>query len=104
MNRGYTREEYISKSQMILDRMPGSVLSSDLIVGFPGETEEHFQDTLSLLDAVPFEMIYSFKYSPRPFTKAARFENQVSEEEKSDRLARLNQKTYSICLFSFPGV
>ena len=92
MNRGYTREEYISKSQMILDRMPGSVLSSDLIVGFPGETEEHFQDTLSLLDAVPFEMIYSFKYSPRPFTKAARFENQVSEEEKSDRLARLNKK------------
>lgn len=92
MNRGYTREEYIDKAQMILDRMPGSVLSTDLIVGFPGEAEEHFQDTLSLLDAVPFEMIYSFKYSPRPFTKAARFENQVSEKEKSDRLARLNQK------------
>ena len=77
---------------MILDRMPRSVLSTDLIVGFPGETEEHFQDTVSLLDAVPFEMIYSFKYSPRPFTKAAQFENQVSETEKSDRLARLNQK------------
>ena len=92
MNRGYTREEYVEKAQMILDRMPGSVLSTDLIVGFPGETEEHFQDTLSLLDAVPFEMIYSFKYSPRPFTKAARFENQVSEKKKSDRLARLNQK------------
>ncbi len=92
MNRGYTREEYIKKARMILDRMPGSVLSTDLIVGFPGETEEHFQDTLSLLEAVPFEMIYSFKYSPRPFTKAARFENQVSEKDKSDRLARLNQK------------
>ena len=92
MNRGYTREEYINKAQMILDRMPGAVLSTDLIVGFPGETEENFYDTLSLLDAVPFEMIYSFKYSPRPFTKAARFENQISDKAKSDRLARLNQK------------
>ena len=92
MNRNYTREEYIKKAGMILDRMPGAALSTDLIVGFPGETEEEFQDTLSLLDEVPFEMIYSFKYSPRPFTKAAHFENQVSEEKKSDRLARLNQK------------
>ncbi|MDE0119916.1 MAG: tRNA (N6-isopentenyl adenosine(37)-C2)-methylthiotransferase MiaB [Bdellovibrionales bacterium] len=92
MNRGYTREEYIEKADMILDKMPGAVLSTDLIVGFPGETEEDFQDTLSLLDKVPFEMIYSFKYSPRPFTKAARFDNPVSEKEKSHRLARLNQK------------
>ena len=92
MNRGYTREEYIKKSGMILNKMPGAVLSTDLIVGFPGETEEDFKDTLSLLDEVPFEMIYSFKYSPRPFTKAARFDNQISEKEKSTRLARLNQK------------
>ena len=92
MNRGYTREEYIKKAWMILNKMPGAVLSTDLIVGFPGETEEDFQDTLSLLDEVPFEMIYSFKYSPRPFTKAAQFKNQVEEKEKSTRLARLNQK------------
>lgn len=92
MNRGYTREEYIKKAKMILNRMPGVALSTDLIVGFPGETEKDFQDTLSLLDDVPFEMIYSFKYSPRPFTKAAKFENQVPEDEKSRRLARLNQK------------
>ena len=92
MNRGYTRTQYIKKARMILDKMPGAVLSTDLIVGFPGETEEDFQDTLSLLDEVPFEMMYSFKYSPRPFTKAAQFENQVKEKEKSARLARLNQK------------
>ena len=99
MNRGYTREEYIKKAQMILNRMPGAVLSTDLIVGFPGETEESFLDTLSLLDEVPFEMIYSFKYSPRPFTKAARFDDQVTEKEKSTRLARLNQKHIQ---FAFP--
>ncbi len=92
MNRGYTREEYIKKAKMILNGMPKVALSTDLIVGFPGETERDFQDTLSLLDEVPFEMIYSFKYSPRPFTKAAKFENQVPENEKSKRLARLNQK------------
>ena len=92
MNRGYSREEYIQKAHMILSRMEGATLSTDIIVGFPGETESDFQDTLSLLDEVPFEMMYSFKYSPRPFTKAARFENQVPEQEKSVRLARLNQK------------
>ncbi len=92
MNRGYTREEYIQKAEMILESLPGAALSTDLIVGFPGETEEDFQDTLSLLDEVPFEMIYAFKYSPRPFTKAARFDNQVSETDKSSRLNRLNQK------------
>ena len=92
MNRGYSREEYIQKARMILNGMPGAVLSTDLIVGFPGETEKDFQDTLSLLDEVPFEMIYSFKYSPRPFTKAKNFDNQVPEEEKSDRLSRLHQK------------
>ena len=92
MNRGYTREEFIKKAHMILNRMPGAVLSTDLIVGFPGETEANFKDTLTLLSEVPFEMMYSFKYSPRPFTKAAQFKNQVPEEEKSQRLARLNQK------------
>ncbi len=92
MNRGYTREEYIKKALMILERMPGSLLTTDLIVGFPGEGEKEFTDTLSLLDEVPFENIYSFKYSPRPFTKAARYPDQVDEGEKVKRLARLNAK------------
>ena len=92
MNRGYSRKEYIQKARMILNRMPGSVLSTDIIVGFPGETPEQFEDTLSLLDEVPFEGIYAFKYSPRPFTKAASYPHQVPEQEKSLRLKRLNDK------------
>lgn len=92
MNRGYSREEYIEKAHMVLETMPGSALSTDIIVGFPGETEKQFQDTLSLLDEVPYESIFSFKYSPRPFTKAARWEDQVTDEEKSDRLYRLHAR------------
>lgn len=92
MNRGYTREEYLKKAKMILDHLPGVALSTDLIVGFPGETKSQFQDTLTLLDEVPFESIFAFKYSPRPFTKAARFEDQVPEEEKSKRLKALFEK------------
>lgn len=92
MNRGYTREEYIKKAQMILERFPDAALSTDIIVGFPGETEEEFDDTLSLLDIVPYENIFAFKYSARPFTKAARWTDHLSEEEKGDRLRRLNSK------------
>ncbi len=92
MNRGYSREEYVEKAQMILEKMPGSVLSTDLIVGFPGESEEAFEDTMTLLDEVPYEALFSFKYSPRPWTKAAVWTNTVSEEEKSIRLARLQKK------------
>lgn len=92
MNRGYTRQEYIQKAHMILKRLPGAALSTDIIVGFPGETEQDFEETLSLLDEVPFEQLYAFKYSPRPLTKAARYENQVDEKEKSTRLAMLNKK------------
>ncbi len=92
MNRGYTREEYLRKIEMILDELPGVALSTDLIVGFPGETDAQFQDTLTLLDHVPFESIFAFKYSPRPFTKAAQYDNQVPEEEKSERLQRLFEK------------
>lgn len=92
MNRGYTREQYLEKAQMLMKNVPGAVFSTDLIVGFPGETEEQFQDTLSLLDEVPFESIYAFKYSPRPHTKAAKFTDQVPEDVKSDRLTRLFAK------------
>ena len=89
MNRGYTREQYLEKIKMIKEAMPNVVFSTDIIVGFPGETEEEFQDTISLVQEVGFETIYAFKYSPRPFTKAARFENQVPENVKEDRLDRL---------------
>lgn len=89
MNRGYTREEYLKKVDMIRKAIPEVTLSTDIIVGFPGETEEQFQETLSLVKDVRYDNIYAFKYSPRPFTKAARWDDQLSEEEKSERLERL---------------
>lgn len=92
MNRGYTREEYIAKARMVQKGIPGVALSTDIIVGFPGETEEQFQDTMSLLDEVPYENIYAFCYSPRPFTKAAKFLNQVDHGVSSERLSRLLAK------------
>jgi tRNA-2-methylthio-N6-dimethylallyladenosine synthase len=89
MNRIYTREEYIEKVRMIQNLLPGLALSTDIIVGFPGETEEQFRDTMTMLEEVPFETIFAFKYSPRPFTKAAQYTEQVDEEIKSERLNRL---------------
>lgn len=86
MNRGYTREEYLDKVRMIREGIPGVALSTDIIVGFPGETEEQYQDTVRLISEVRYENVYAFKYSPRPFTKAARFGDQVSEDEKQRRL------------------
>lgn len=89
MNRGYTREDYLSKVEMIKKAIPGVSLSTDIIVGFPGETEAQFEETLSLIKEVQYDGIYAFKYSPRPFTKAARWEDHLSEEEKSERLERV---------------
>lgn len=89
MNRNYTREEYLEKVAMIRGTIPGVVLSTDLIVGFPGETSAQYDDTRRLLEKVEYENIYAFKYSPRPFTKAARYTDQVEEIEKSRRLTEL---------------
>lgn len=89
MNRGYTREQYLEKIAMIKKAIPNVVLSTDIIVGFPGETEEQFLDTMSLVKEVGYETIFAFMYSPRPLTKAARFEDQLPEDVKSERLQRL---------------
>jgi tRNA-2-methylthio-N6-dimethylallyladenosine synthase len=89
MNRGYSQEEYFAKVKMIREGIPGVALSTDIIVGFPGETEEQFQDTLKVVREVGFENIFPFAYSPRPFTKAAKFDGQVDEETKSRRLQDL---------------
>ncbi len=89
MNRGYTREDYLEKISMIRDSIPNVVLSTDIIVGFPGETEEDFLETISLTQKVGFETVFAFKYSPRPLTKAAQFSDQVEESVKDDRLNRL---------------
>ena len=89
MNRRYTREEYLEKIKMIKETIPGVSLSTDIIVGFPGETDEDFEQTLSIVKEVGYETIFAFKYSPRLHTKAARFEDQVDEKVKSERLNRL---------------
>lgn len=89
MNRGYTREEYFDKIEMIKKAIPNVSLSTDIIVGFPGETEEEFMDTMTMVERVQFETIFAFMYSPRPFTKAAKFEDQVEEAVKNERLNRL---------------
>ena len=89
MNRNYSREHYLEKIQMISEGIPGVSLSTDIIVGFPGESLQNFQDTLDMVSQVQFETIFAFKYSPRPFTKAAKFTDQVPEDEKSRRLQQL---------------
>ncbi|MBY0452434.1 MAG: TRAM domain-containing protein, partial [Bdellovibrionaceae bacterium] len=89
MNRGYTREEYLAKIQLMKKYIPNLVLSTDIIVGFPGETEEDFRETCSIVQEVGYETMFAFMYSPRPFTKAASFDNQVPEEVKNRRLNEL---------------
>jgi tRNA-2-methylthio-N6-dimethylallyladenosine synthase len=91
MNRGYTREEYLAKVESLRDRVPGIALTTDVIVGFPGELEEDLQQTLSLLEAVRFDAIYSFKYSPRPMTRAFGLPGDPPEEVKGERLARVQR-------------
>lgn len=91
MARGYTHERYRRIIQMIRQYMPDASISADAIVGFPGETEEQFQNTLKLVEEVGFDLINTAAYSPRPGTPAAVWETQLSEEVKADRLQRLNR-------------
>ena len=89
MNRGYTREEYIEKVKMLKEIVPEVAFSGDFIVGFPGETEKDFEDTLSLVEECVFDQGFVFEYSPRPFTKAATFPDDVPKEVKNRRLREL---------------
>ncbi len=89
MGRGYSRAEYLEKVRRLRRACPEIALSTDLIVGFPGETEEDFQATLDLMREAAFDSAFSFKYSPRPQTAAASLAGQVPEEVKTARLARL---------------
>ncbi|MCG3174501.1 MAG: tRNA-2-methylthio-N(6)-dimethylallyladenosine synthase [Myxococcota bacterium] len=89
MGREYTREDYLRKIRRAREICPTLSLSTDLIVGFPGELEEDFELTLSLVEEARFDSIFAFAYSPRPFTPAARFEDQVPEQDKRRRLATL---------------
>ena len=86
MNRTYTREHFYDMAMKIREIMPNCGLSTDIIVGFPGETDEQFRATLDLKEAIKFNSAFTFKYSPRPYTKAEQFSDQISEEIKKIRL------------------
>lgn len=90
MARGYSRERYCRIIETIRRYMPDASISADAIVGFPGETEAQFENTLSLVDQIGFDQLNTAAYSPRPGTPAALWENQLSEAVKADRLQRLN--------------
>jgi tRNA-2-methylthio-N6-dimethylallyladenosine synthase len=89
MGRRYTLAEYQERTNLLREQVPGLTLSTDIIVGFPGETREQFEETLSLVSERGFIGVYAFKYSQRPFTPALNLPDDVSDAEKSSRLAEL---------------
>ena len=89
MNRCYTPEKYLEVVDYMREKMPGIAISSDIIVGFPGETDEEFAETLRMLRLVQFDMVYSFIYSPRNLTPAAKMDCQIDPETKSVRMNEL---------------
>ncbi|MCX7817300.1 MAG: tRNA (N6-isopentenyl adenosine(37)-C2)-methylthiotransferase MiaB [Syntrophales bacterium] len=91
MNRKYTREDYLDKVNRLRDVCPEIAISSDVIVGFPGETEKDFELTLDLMEKIKFDNLFSFKYSRREGTAAASLDDQVPEEAKSRRLSMLQK-------------
>ncbi|MBF2076956.1 MAG: tRNA (N6-isopentenyl adenosine(37)-C2)-methylthiotransferase MiaB [Synechococcales cyanobacterium T60_A2020_003] len=90
MARGYTHERYRRIIDKVREYMPDASISADAIVGFPGETDAQFQNTLKLVEDIGFDQLNTAAYSPRPGTPAALWENQLSEEVKSDRLQQIN--------------
>ena len=89
MNRGHTAKHYLNIIERMRQQRPDMAISGDFIVGFPGETDGEFQDTLNLVREVNYAAAYTFKYSPRPGTPAAEREDQISEDVKNERLQRL---------------
>lgn len=98
MKRKVTVEQYMERIRWLKDAVPDIAISTDLIVGFPGESEEEFQATLRLMEQVRYSFVYAFKYSPRRGTAAARFVDQVPEDVKDRRLAQLNELQDKITL------
>ncbi len=89
MNRNYTKKEFLELVDMIREYIPDCSISTDIIVGFPGETESDFSETLDMMKKIKFNFAYMFKYSSRPGTKAAEYSNQIGENIKQNRLERL---------------
>jgi tRNA-2-methylthio-N6-dimethylallyladenosine synthase len=98
MNRKYTREKYIHLTEKLRNYCPDIVLTTDIIVGFPGETDEDFQYTMDLLETVRFDGSFSFKYSDRPGTASARLQGKIDEETKSRRLTIFQKRQNEISL------
>ena len=98
MHRGYTRESYLERIERLKKVCPSIAITADVIVGFPGEEEQDFKDTLDLMEKVKFDDLFSFKYSPRKGTRAAQLQNQVEEEVKQDRLSILQTVQREITL------
>ena len=98
MKRGHTRADYLQTIAKIKAVRPGISLSSDFIIGFPGETDADFEDTLRLLDDVGFDLSFSFIYSPRPGTPAAELVDEVSDELKKERLQRFKDRNNAMTM------
>ena len=98
MNRGYTREDYLLKIKKLRTVCPEIGITTDLIVGFPGETEKDFQATLDMVSEIEYDEFFSFKYSDRPKTQASQYPDKLPEEEKARRLSILQEKQKSITL------
>jgi tRNA-2-methylthio-N6-dimethylallyladenosine synthase len=92
MKRGYSKEWFLDRAAKLRAMVPGVTISTDIIVAFPGETEEDFAETMEVLEKVRFEQVFSFKYSPRPLTPAQHYEEQVPAEVGSERLTRLQAR------------
>ena len=92
MNRSHTAESYLKLLERFREVRPDIALSGDFIVGFPGETEAEFEDTLKIVDEVRYSQAFSFKYSPRPRPPAATMDNQIAKEVMDDRLQRLQAR------------
>ena len=102
MQRTYSREWYVETVKRLRDEIPDFAISTDIIVGFPGETDKDFEETMTLLEEVRFETVFSFIYSPRPDTPAAKLKGDMCVEKKdaSARLARLQERQSAITLES----
>ncbi len=92
MRRGYSKEWFLNRCEKIRTLCPEATISTDIIVGFPGESDEDFSDTMDVLDKVRFEQLFSFKYSPRPHTPAQDFENQIPNDVAGARLTKLQAR------------
>jgi tRNA-2-methylthio-N6-dimethylallyladenosine synthase len=98
MNRGYSRDSYMALAKRFREIRKDFALTSDVMVGFPGETEEDFKKTLDLIEKIEFDNLFSFKYSDRKGTRASQMENKVGEREKSNRLKILQEMQKIITL------